>query len=273
MYHSRSIRRQMWISLGFWLATALSANGCSNLDGGELNSDGETESSVDVGFGGCDAGGCDTWEDDVETGQWSNGNLECPEPDLPLEDEPPIHNVVFEVINDTDVDQYLAIEGYFCDAFSVGVPHSVGLPCPCACDAVRPQTNRYVRLAPSESYELTWDGREVRTYVAFYEDCSGWGIEPRCGEGIVGNLFPSASGTYELEILVTESLPDEEFDCLEIEDTVFCDLVRYSVSPNFFPSSDQAICPDSTILSGWSFELPESGDLTVSVQMSEGLSQ
>lgn len=249
----------MGIPLFFGLTIILLANGCPSMQG-------DGESRTEVGFSDYDAGG----GDDTVQHQWATG--ECPQPDPPLESEPAVHDVVFVVINDTDTDQYLAIEGNLCDAFSVGVPQIVELHSPCGGEApYYPQTSRYVRLAPSESYELRWDGRELVPYVAYYSVCEQYSGPATCGEQIEGALLPAERGTYELELLVIETLDDPRFTCLEVEGTMICDLTQPTTARDMYTSPIQAICPESNGLGGWSFELPESGDLTVEVQISAGI--
>lgn len=269
------------VSFPLLLSMSLVSTAClgqvSGTSGPSSEADAGSDQEVSL-FAPPDAGGQDVvpdvttdhgWVDDTADSDEDTGG--CPADDLPLVSEPSVRSAVFEVTNDTEVDQFLVIEGFFCDPFSVGgFTQRIGFQCICECpNPGSPYASRYVRLGPGQTHTFNWDGRQLRTYV-WYQDCALYGWQGAgCASVLEGARFPVDAGEYLLELLVTDALPDSDFECTEFDDgEIVCTDYYTGFGGDGLMSPYQSICPNVDRLSG-SFDLPENGQVVAEFRLSE----
>jgi len=207
----------------------------------------------------------DTQEDE----SWDGGCPPTPEYDIVAPKEA-VHQVTFIMENPGPEPVYVASEGFMCDAWAInGVPRHLGFSCGCECpNPGAPLVWTWQRLDVGESLAVEWDGRGLVTYGVPINCCEvGWGDYIVWESG--GALQPVEAGTYAFQTVYRTDIPE---NCWTSDDgsTVHCDQDPWGSEYGGFDTF-QYLCDDySAFTVSFSFELPEQGDVSVSVPLSEG---
>lgn len=257
------------------LAGLLGLASCAQVGGGtaelaaEIIADVATEVAADVVV--------DTAPDLPEA--ISDAQPEIPDalPDLPEEVDavdagpmctvdPPAHvpsavAVQFEIVNTGAKARWVAQGGTWCDAWAVtGAPRATGYHCGCACpEPAVAATDGWVLLQPGESYIIGWDARRMEAFTRLHTCADG---ETICLD--TGALLPLAPGTYTVRIGATDTLPAH---CVADpgEPEIFCAPPADAGAAT--PPSPQALCPELDTVAEATFDLPASGELTVTLDV------
>jgi hypothetical protein len=123
-------------------------------------------------------------------------------------------SVAVVVTNDATADRYLVTEGNWCDpyafSFSQEAPLALNIGFQCLCECPNPGPARpgaLHRLAPGESFTLTWDARSLVT-CSQSVDCAtlGW---PGLGSApeVKGTKSPVAEGSYWVSVAALTAVP------------------------------------------------------------------
>lgn len=112
-------------------------------------------------------------------------------------------DVTFVVENTTAEDRYVVTSGMFCTVIDPGVDTELGFQCGCECPAPPdPSFTGLKLLAPGETHEIVWDGRELVTFTETLDCGGGFTVEE-----LGGNLENVSFGTYAARVPFTRSVP------------------------------------------------------------------
>ena len=183
-------------------------------------------------------------------------------------------SVAVVVTNNATADRYLVTAGNWCDpysfSFSQQAPLALNLGFQCLCECPNPGPARpggLHRLAPGESFTLTWDARSLTT-CSQSVDCAtmGW---PGLGSApeVKGAKSPVAEGSYWVSVAALTAVPA---GCFGDGTTFSCTMTGSgpgSPSGNL-PSAVQTMCPGDVGGSAV-FTLPATGDTSVAVSITK----
>jgi hypothetical protein len=178
------------------------------------------------------------------------------------------------VTNTQAADRFLITRGNYCDPFAVSFSQeapmalSMGFQCLCECPSPGPaRPGALRRLAPGESFTLSWDARSLTTCTEPY-DCAtgGW---PGAGtvSNVVGSSAPVGPGRYSATIGALTSVPQ---GCSSADGTTYDCPLSYGgyPSPGAFPGPVAQMCRADVSAIG-TFVLQASGDVDVAIAIAQ----
>jgi hypothetical protein len=188
-------------------------------------------------------------------------------------DVPSQQTVHLVVTNASGADRYLVTAGNFCDPYAVSFSHQAAMPLSlgfqCLCECPNPGPARAAalhRLAPGESFSLSWDARSLSTCNQPW-DCgaNGWpggGIQNQ----IVGASRPVGPGDYSVSVGALTSVPQA---CSSADGTTYdCPMGFGGPPPGPFPGPIATMCPaDVSAVGG--FVLPAAGNVDVAIAIAQ----
>jgi hypothetical protein len=183
---------------------------------------------------------------------------------------PSSQNVEIVVTNSGTADRYLVTAGTWCDPYSISSSQkaalflNLGFQCVCECpNPGAPGPSTLHRLAPGESFSLTWDARALTTCTESI-DCAtmGW---PGLGTAheLIGGKTPALPGLYWVSVGALTALPH---GCAGDGTTFGCQANVGGNPSGTTPSAIQTSCPAEVSASA-SFTLPTSGDVSVAIAL------
>lgn len=162
-----------------------------------------------------------------------------------------VHEVTFEITNDSAADVWIPTRGWFCDTWEIaGMERNVGFRCGCECpNPGAPYVEQYQRVSPGETLTQTWDGRRLVPYQECV-DCSDWGT-PAVYE-TNGVMQPIEGGAVTFRIPFEVSLPPSCGD--NGDGTASC--VGDGDFGGELPGEVQYLCPSSGAAASATFDVP-----------------
>lgn len=178
------------------------------------------------------------------------------------------------VTNQASSDRYLVTGGWYCDSFEIrtssgALARNVGFQCICECpNPGSAAPNALRKLAPGESFTLTWDASMLAT-CSKAVDCSaeGWPNLPPATE-VIGGSQPAPAGDYTAVAAALTALPS---GCNSSDGTTYsCTSNPGPGGPGgpSAPPNPQVLCP-SSVTGSAPFTLPAAGNLSVAVAITK----